>query len=386
LKKKKYLKTFLLAAGVLAAAAGILCFPTAAADGARNGLRFCGEILIPSIFPFMVLSAFVVKSGLAVRISAVMEPVTKRLFHLPGCTGATIILGLIGGYPSGARGIKALIERGDITPRQGERMLSFAVGAGPAFVISVVGSGLLGSGTAGILLFASQIIAAILIGILTGHLYPEKSSRRLTRKDTPAESDISSALVQSSADSVTGMLNMSAFVILFSSMLTIIKQSGVSDWITNTLVTIGVPQSTASSLLSILLEVTGGCTEAARVGASPVLISFALGWAGACVHFQISASLSGIQFSRLHFTFFRFLHGVLAAGISYALLWMFPQSVEALSNIGEPLHAGFAADAAGSIMLILVCAAFLITLFPGPRFQKNSTKDRTKSAVVSLKR
>ena len=34
------------------AAAGILCFPGQCAQGAKRGLSFCGNILIPSIFPF----------------------------------------------------------------------------------------------------------------------------------------------------------------------------------------------------------------------------------------------------------------------------------------------------------------------------------------------
>ena len=124
---KNFLQTCLVAAAVLAVAAGILFLPSAASDGARKGLDFCGQILIPSLFPFMVLSSFIVKSGLAARMSTVLEPITRLLFRLPGCTGATIAVSLIGGYPAGARGIKALLERGDITPKQGERMLGFSV-------------------------------------------------------------------------------------------------------------------------------------------------------------------------------------------------------------------------------------------------------------------
>ena len=358
------LGTFFTIVCVLAAAAGILLFPSAAAEGARTGLRFCGEILVPSIFPFMVLSAFVVKSGVASRLSTVLQPVTRRLFRLPGCTGATIVIGLIGGYPAGARGIKALIERGDITPAQGERMLSFAVGAGPAFVISVVGTGLLGSGTAGVILFFSQIAAAILIGIFTGHFFQDpRPSAPLHKTETPSDPDFTTALVESSADSTNGMLNMCAFVVLFSAVLNIMRVSGASGWITSALMALGLSESTASSLLSILLEVTSGCTEASRAGASPTLISFALGWSGACVHFQIAASLNGVRFSRMHFTLFRFVHGLLAALLSAAAFHFFPDTAaEVFSNVSQQMQPDFAANPAGSVMLIVVCAVFLFTL------------------------
>lgn len=99
------------------AAAGILCFPGQCAQGAKQGLSFCGNILIPSIFPFLVLSVFVVNSGVSKALSRLLDPVTKRLFRLPGSAGATVLIGLTGGYPSGARGIKALLDSGEITQK-----------------------------------------------------------------------------------------------------------------------------------------------------------------------------------------------------------------------------------------------------------------------------
>ena len=342
--------------------AGILRYPAACAEGIRNGLTFCGQTLIPSLFPFMVLSAFVVKSGLSAKISRFLEPVTRFLFHLPGCTAATILIGLIGGYPAGARGIKALIERGDITVQQGERMLCFAVGAGPAFVISVVGGGLLGNGKAGLILFVSQTLGAVLIGVVSGlfsrHSAEPTSNRRQAPQETPP---LSSALVESAADSTNGLINMCSFVILFSAILMLVQACGLSDWLSGALIAIGIPQSAAQSMLSIFLEVSGGCTQAALNGASPMLISFALGWAGACVHFQISASLKSIRFSKAKFTLFRFLHGLLAALISFAGFRLFPDVAETFSTVSSPAAQASSSSASGSIMLVIVCIAFLLT-------------------------
>lgn len=361
-KIKGALSVAMTALLVVAAAGGILCFPAASTQGARTGLKFCGEILIPSIFPFMVLSSFVVKSGLSCRMGRILSPVTRRLFHLPGCTGATILIGMVGGYPSGARGIKALIERGEISETQGARMLCFAVGAGPAFVISAVGGGLLNSGRAGILLFVSQITAALLIGVLAGLPYRREKPSSPSSQTQPPPTDFSTALVDSTSDSAAGMLSMCAFVILFSALISILQQSGAGDKLTALLVGCGVSPAAAGSLLSILLEVTGGCSTAARAGASPALISFALGWAGVCVHFQIAASLNAFHFSRATFTFFRFAHGLLAALFSAVLFRFFPQEQEVLSNLSKPVGASFASDPTGSIMLLAVCALFLITI------------------------
>ncbi len=363
LRKVSLLEVLFTAGAIFGIGAAMLLLPAAAADGARKGLTYCSEILIPSLFPFMVLSAFVVKSGLAARLGRLLEPITRFLFRLPGCTGATILISMIGGYPAGARGVKALIEQGEITPKQGERMLCFTVGAGPAFVISVVGAGLLGSGKAGVILFVSQAAASLAIGILAG-LFTRGREETIScsRREACGRQDVSAALVDSSADSAKGMMNMCAFVVLFSSLIGLIQESGVGDMLARFLISLGVSERAAGSILPILLEVTGGCANAAQAGASPQLISFALGWAGACVHFQISASLAGIRFSKLRFTLFRFLHGIIAAGISYLGFLLFPDTAEAFSTTTEPLTSAFSSHAPGSVALVFTCAFFLFSL------------------------
>lgn len=345
----------------IVAACGILLLPQSAAAGAQTGLSFCAQVLIPSLFPFMVLSSFVVKSGLSSFLSKPLKPITQHLFHLPGCTGATIVMALVGGYPAGARGIKALIEQGDITPKQGERMLTFCVGAGPAFVISVVGTGLLGSSWAGVVLFASQIFASLFIGILTGLLSRDHQPSRTSPSQT-SSIRFADALVESTSDSTGGMLNMCAFVILFSTLLTLLQDSGFSQIVSQALLFVGVPSSAANSVVSILLEVTNGCSLAAHNGVSPAFLSFALGWAGICVHFQIFTSLSGISFSRAKFMAFRLLHGGIAALFSGLLLHISPKTSEVFSTVSQPVQPLMAADLTGSLMLLASCAMFLLTL------------------------
>ena len=44
-------------------------------------------------------------------------------------------------------------------------MLRFCVNAGPAFIISAVGAGMLGSVRMGVVLFAAHILASVLVGI-----------------------------------------------------------------------------------------------------------------------------------------------------------------------------------------------------------------------------
>ena len=213
-------KTILLCLIIIACALGILLFPNDVRNGAANGISYCLYTLVPSLFPFMVLSSFIIHSGISKFIGKLLQPVIQFLFYLPGSAGSVIIMSMIGGYPVGARGCMSLLEQGAITQKQAQRMLYFCVNAGPAFIISVVGGALLQNALIGLLLFFSQIAAMLVIGITLGIIARlEKESLHTV---TSSEYSSPSPLVESTLDASKGLMNMSAFVILFSACLSLL--------------------------------------------------------------------------------------------------------------------------------------------------------------------
>ena len=64
----------------------LLCiYPLEAANGAANGLGCCLNILIPSLFPFMVLSVFVIQSGAANYLDRPLGSFCRLIFRQLGC-------------------------------------------------------------------------------------------------------------------------------------------------------------------------------------------------------------------------------------------------------------------------------------------------------------
>lgn len=344
---------------VTAAACGLLIYPSAASDGGLRGIGYCLDILIPSLFPFMVLATFLVKSGLSDKIGRVIEPVTRFLFRLPGCAGATILMSMIGGYPVGARGIAALYDNGSITENEAKRMLCFCVNAGPAFVISVVGSAMLGSTEAGVVLFCAQISASLIMGIFCG--WTAKKEEKPAKRPY-ARAANGSALISSASDASRGMASMCTFVILFAVLLSLLRTCGFAQAFCGILLRLGFAPPASASLLSVLLEVTGGCYDAVSLGASCALVSFAIGWGGICVHFQVLASVTKIRISRLRFTLFRLLHGFIASIIAGIFMPAMPLTAEVFSNIAAPLRPAFSASAPAAGALMVLCAAFLLSV------------------------
>ena len=126
----------------LAVCISILIFSESCSKGALNGINLCLNVLVPSLFPFMAASSFIVKSGLAQKIGKPLSRITKALFGLSGSFAPVILLSMLGGYPVGAKGISELAKSGAVSQREAEKAALFAVCAGPGFIINFVGTSL----------------------------------------------------------------------------------------------------------------------------------------------------------------------------------------------------------------------------------------------------
>lgn len=365
-KSVRYVKPLLLDILLFLLLLCMVLFSKQASLGAALGLKRCAETLVPSLFPFMALCIFSIQSGFANRIGRLLGPVTRLLFYLPPCAGTTILVGLAGGYPVGARSIEALLEENQITKEQAHRMLFFCVGAGPAFVISAVGVVMLGSLTAGVLLFCAQAGCALLIGILLG-LYARRKKyplHHVLQQEKIRRLPVAEALVRSTEQAATSTIVMCAFVILFSTLLGIMEQLGIPSFLERTFYAAGLSPLAANAGFQLLFEVTAGVSASAAAGPwSLFLISLSLGWAGLSVHFQIYSSLPNLKISYGRFMLARLCHGLLAAGVTLLLFHCMPNvAIDAVAPIMPPLESRFYSGVPFGIALLFMCGLFLLCL------------------------
>ncbi len=363
----------------------LLFYAGQVADAVADALTVCASVLIPALFPFMAFSVFVVRSGLSDTLSRFFAPVTRALFGLPGCTAATILTSFLGGYPAGARGIRALLDTGQITPREAERMTGFCVCAGPAFVISAVGARMLGSAALGVLLYAAQILAALAIGVAGrfGHKNEQNIPTPPSARVRPALSD---ALIASVDDAVRGMIAMCGLVCLCGALFAILSATGAVSALIDFLRTLGLG-SAAAVLPSLVLEVTDACRAAAHAESVPaVFCALALGWGGLCVHLQVFSSL-GTILAKGRFYALRMMQTALSALFTLVLLLLFPQNTaqQAFSTFPRtPLAETGQNGLAGAIALMAMAVVFLLSTssksvdFHGKRWY-NQSRSKTKN-------
>lgn len=127
------------------------------ATAAREGVALCLQTVLPSLFPFFVLSSLLVQSDVPRLLSRAMAGVMYPLFGVSGAGASALILGLLGGYPVGARTVAELYGRGEIGREEAEQLLAFCNNSGPGFFLGVCGTAVFGSARAGAYLYLIHV-------------------------------------------------------------------------------------------------------------------------------------------------------------------------------------------------------------------------------------
>lgn len=273
-----------------------------------RALTLCTRTVIPSLFPFMVISELIVSSGAGRLISRFVEPLSRRLFGISADSSAALILGMLCGFPIGARCARSLYRGGRIDRDEYSRLMSFCNTPSSAFLISAVGVSMFGNRSFGILLYAASLLSAAAVGIAVNLIYKNKKNPRGTfynnTENTFAPSAPKkgiSAFTDAVSSSALSMLNVCAFVVFFSTLVGTLEYS-VSA--------LGIPDILAA-LGYGFFEMTSGISKASTLPAGGALVAaFISGWSGLSVHFQIM-SICGTDISYRPYLLSKFFQGLL---------------------------------------------------------------------------
>ena len=246
-----------------------------ALSGAQTGLELCIKTVIPSLFPFFLLT-ILLSGSLSCFPLPFLRPLGK-LCGIPDGAEGILLTGFLGGYPTGAQSVASLYRSDHLRKEDAERMLSFCNNAGPSFLFGMISS-LFPDKTSALLLWAVHIASAL----LTGFLIPAPESRKVQIGHTQ-EVSFSEAM----RSSVVVMSTVCGWVIVFRVILAFLDR-----WFLWTL-----PIALQVTITGIL-ELTNGCCELAQVS-DPLLRFFLcsgmLAWGGLCVTLQTHSVASGLK-------------------------------------------------------------------------------------------
>lgn len=236
--------------------------------GALEGLRLSSEMLIPTLFPFFVLSDYWSKNFYMDK-NSLFSKLFVRLFHIPPCGLLAFITGIICGFPLGVKAACDLYDRGEISEKQLTNLCGFSNNPSIAFVISGVGLGIFGSVRIGILLFISCTVSAILCGVVfrENEIKMQKAGNMTRQKFN---------LVESIKNAGLSSITISSYVIFFSAIIYVFKYSLL---LSSALELCSAVKTISNSSLSITHKLT--------------LIAFSLGFSGLSVHLQAFSFMGG---------------------------------------------------------------------------------------------
>ncbi len=346
--KKEYLSLALILCCIFL----IFRFPDAVKNGVNEGINICFYTIIPSLFPFMVLSTYIVKSNILSPVYKWFSIPVKVIFRQPSSAISVILLSMVGGFPIGIKMANDLYAKGHITKEQAQRLCLFCMNAGPAFVITAVGTNMLKSTKAGIIIYSSLCISAFITGIISSFIAEKNCDTRKFKNEKSLQLSSFSASV---TDAVQCIFNICAWIVLFSAITTCIN-------------TFNLPEK-AFICTTSFLEVTKGCSVLAGNMALP-FISGIISFGGICVHCQVLEYMKNIEIKYSHFFISRILSGILTGVISYLFLIFFPVEINVFSNSDTISSYSFSFSYSAFFVFILMCVIMILDIDRNKKYDR----------------
>lgn len=259
-------------------------------DSARYALRLCAELIIPSLFPFFVVSGLLNRLGFSARLAGRLSRPAARLYGISGAGATALFMGLIGGYPLGAAYIADMRRQGLISAEEGERLMGFCNNSGPAFLIGSIGAGVFGSARLGLGLYIIHILSALITGLFF------RGGGRYKAQMPHLPESRGSALIDTVRQAAQSILSVCGFIVCFCVIIGLMDAGGFFSLFAGRLASLtGLELHAARALLSGVLELGSGIGAMRGLSPSPVNLAIAagiVGWGGVSVHFQTYAVLA----------------------------------------------------------------------------------------------
>ncbi len=338
----KKTKQKLIAMSTFAIGFLVLKYAELTASGVKNGITLCLETVIPSLFVFTVVAEFVSQTQ-AFNVLFFPLRFIAKLFRVSEECVPVFALSLLGGYPTGAQMIANLVKNKRISPKLGEILLCSSVNCSPSFMIGAVGTGVFKSPGLGFVMYLSQVLAAVITGIIVGFFAQKEEIKQ--NPDEEKEVNYPQSFVDSVLSASRAMYSICSFVVLFSVLLAFLqKTKGVE-------------------LLAGFTEVTVGCSLLPGQSFNKAFLLAVLytSFGGICVFSQIKCFLrkTGVKMGKFFIS--RIPYVILSIGFSFYGVRFVDLSESVFSNVDKILPSAGGNSALASAFLILLCFMLLIS-------------------------
>lgn len=259
----------------------LLFNPKLALSSVTESIYLCASAIVPSLFIYMILARMIIAM-----------PFTDMFFCKLGRYGIeaeVLILGLLCGFPVGAKSAVFLYENGTITKKRAEYICAFTNGASASFLLGYIGAVLFSDIGVGIRLAVYQLIASVITAAVFRILFMKKEDFiSVNLPDSFVK--MGGKFTEAVTDSAVTMISVCAFIITFS----------VLGEIAMTLIN---PKGYLSVFVKGFFEFSTGCAHAASLDRDTAfrVVSLLVGFSGLCVIMQVVSVIRSKLSAKMYF-------------------------------------------------------------------------------------
>lgn len=348
----------------------MLVQPQICIEGATSGLLLWFQKLLPSLLPFIILINLLCSLGILFKFARFLTPITKKLFQLSGNGFIVFLLGLMSGYPMGAKLAKTLLDQGEMTYDEAQKSLCYSCNCGPLFIIGTVGTLMLGNTHLGYFLLLVHFASAFIM-LLLSRFYTLPETKKGLKNDTPIPAlSFSTAFTSAVQNGMDTIVYVGGYIIFFSMLCNILAHSSLYIKVTQILSScLSIDPTLIHSFLLSTLEFSSGSARLTTLlpysTTLLALLSAIIAFGGFCVCFQSQHVLQGSNLSIKPYLYSKILQSLIAYILTFIIYPFFETST----------YPSFSLK-----WYILLCATLLFT---GLLFKLLSrTKHRLKAAPI----
>lgn len=307
----------------------LILFSNSNLSAAKKGLRLWANSVVPSLLPFFIATELLGYTNIIPMFGKLLNKFMRPLFNVPGEGAFPFIMGIISGYPVGAKIVADFKKQGLCSDIEAERLIAFTNNSGPLFIVGTVGIGLFKDTKTGILLLITHILACITVGILFRWWKNSKNKRSTSFIETSNKlpsrislSNLGEVLASSIMNSISTIFLIGGFVVLFSVVISILNNIGILNLFVNLISPLsnvfGISDKYLKGIITGLIELTNGVCDIAliankNISSNIIICAFLLGFGGISVALQVLSITSKNNISIKPYLIGKFLQGTFAA-------------------------------------------------------------------------
>lgn len=308
-------------------------------SAAKDGLSLFANSVVPSLLPFFIATELLSHTNVVQLLGKLLNKIMRPIFNVPGEGAFAFIMGIISGYPIGAKIVTNLLNDGICTNEEAERLLAFTNNSGPLFIIGTVGISLFGSTEIGLLLLLSHILSCITVGFIFRFWKYKYHSTKISNKKIKSKTNnnvsiknLGEILSLSISNSINTVVVIGGFVMLFSVIISILVSSNILSIFEIALTPIfnllHIPSSFISGIITGIIELTNGISlivsvQIKQISINIILCSFLLGFGGISILLQVFSIVSKSNISIKPYIIGKLLQGIISAFYTYLFIQNF---------------------------------------------------------------